>query len=637
MAGEARVLGDPPAEQTVRKVRQLIGEARTRPAGGIGAVLARRSWSRLARAYRWSGRERWLAYQAVLDDWAAAGTPDDDPRPELLASWGGGRRGFERHLMMLAQPPDHPQWAALAAYCVRHGILPRKPTDRVRLLALTGQAERRRALDPDGVLLARAYRTAHQQTRERLRAVLANEGDVDVARIVADTAGRAAARATGLATDEHAYLTGELAARRDWAGLWRLATSLPVLDAAGAARLIDPGWRLDAQRDRDLLARLARADPAALRDAGEALRFGGVLRVEVPGEVVAGTLSPDGRQLAVTARAPAPPAPAGAWSQGSISVYALPDGQLQRRYEVLLRDFAGLVFRGTALFAVDSATAAAAGPDFTRTRVYRFAGRFGTQVAGGDSSAAVAVAPRHRGFTTVSSDGTLAFYGRDGARFAGGPPGPAGGLVPGRAVMAAAPGGGYAAVADGTRVIVTDVRDPYQAKVVGRIEAAAPVTGLCPEDDGRVIIADHDGVWRWQAGSPPDDGPARGALRGGHSLVALAGRDDIGVLDGDGAVRYLDKRTLEAVTGPRELTGMSGTALWGQDGGPVHALAGDGAVHVALAPPGLRTLTTGAQAAWRPEDLATAPAVASIADRSPAARPLADLIAACLDHRFGSG
>jgi len=123
------VLGDPPVERTVQRVRQLISEAETQPAGGFRAVLARRSWSRLARAHQSSMMDRYRAYRAVLDDWAAAGAPDD-PRPELLARWVGGRRRFAVHLMMLAQPPDHPQWAALAAYCVRHDILPKKPADR---------------------------------------------------------------------------------------------------------------------------------------------------------------------------------------------------------------------------------------------------------------------------------------------------------------------------------------------------------------------------------------------------------------------------------------------------------------------------------------------------------------------------
>jgi hypothetical protein len=467
------VLGDPPVERTVQRVRQLISEAETQPAGGFRAVLARRSWSRLARAHQSSMMDRYRAYRAVLDDWAAAGAPDD-PRPELLARWVGGRRRFAVHLMMLAQPPDHPQWAALAAYCVRHDILPKKPADQVRFLTLTGQTERRRALDPDGSLLARAYRTAHRRTRARLREVLAGDG-VDVLEIMTEDAHR---RTTRLSPEEREYLASELARRRDWAELWRLAKDLPVIDAADAVRLIDPGWRPDAQRDRDLLTLLARAEPAVLRHAREALRRGCVVRVEVPGQIVAGALSVDGKRLAVTTVDPG--GSGDARDRGSVSVFGLPDGQVLDRHQIPVRDFAGLVFRGHALFAVDSVAARIADGaegtderDAPPTRVYRFA-EGGLASPSIDFAAVVALVPRNRGLAAVGADGVLACYGSDGV------------------------------------------------------------------------------------------------------------------------------------------------------------------VHVAAPPPGLRTLTTRPQAAWRPADAATARAAAAIAERSPAARPFCDLLTACLEYRFGT-
>lgn len=645
------MLGDPPVERTVQKVRQLISEAETQPAGGFRAVLARRSWSRLARAHQSSMTDRYRVYRAVLDDWAAAGAPDD-PRPELLARWVGGRRRFAVHLMTLAQPPDHPQWASIAAYCVRHDILPKKPADRVRFLALTGQAERRRALDPDGSLLARAYGTAHRRTRARLREVLAGDG-VDVLEIIAEDAHR---RTTRLSPEEREYLASELARRRDWAGLWRLARDLPVIDAAGVARLIDPGWRADAQRDRDLLTLLARADPALLRDAREALHRGCVVRVEVPGEIVAGALSVDGKRLAVTTADPGPRGPRAPWNQGWVSVFGLPDGQVLDRHQVPVRDFAGLVFRGAALFAVDSAAARSAGgaatgaaegaaaqadkPGAPLTRVYRFADGRGQTPPTDDSAPVVAVVPRNRGLAAVRADGVLACYGNDGARFAECQLGAADGFARAGVVAAAEPGRGHIAIADGSRVITVDVRDPYRARVVSRIADKIPVTGLCFDGAGGIIVADRDEVRRWPVSAPSAAANGEyetGTLGGGHSLVTVGGRDEICLLDRAGAVRYLDKRTLRPVSQRRELTGMTGTALWGQADGPGHALAGDGAVHVAVSPPGLRTLTTRPQATWRAADAATARAVAAIAERSPAARPFYNLLTACLEYRFGSG
>jgi hypothetical protein len=538
---------------------------------------------------------------------------------------------------------------------VRHDILPKKPADRVRFLALTGQTERRRALDPDGALLARAYRTAHRRTRARLRELLAGDGDVDMLRIMAEDAHR---RTTRLSPGEREYLASELARRRDWAGLWRLARDLPVLDAAEVARLIDPGWRPDPQRDRDLLTLLARADPAVLRPAREALHRGGVVRVEVPGQIVAGALSVDGRRLAVTTVDPAPHGSRDARDRGSVSVFGLPDGQVLDRQQIPVRDFAGLVFRGAALFAVDSAAArsaegaaegAAAGaadgpgraaePGAPLTRVYRFADGRGLTPPSIDSAAIVAVVPRNRGLAAVCADGGLACYGGDGARFAEGRLGTAAGLDRAGLVVAAQPNGGHIAIADGSQVITVDVRDPDRPEIRGRVTVKVPVTGLCFDGAGNIVVADRDGVRRWPVGARSAvavGGYAAVTPGGGHSLVAVGGRDELGLLDGAGAVRYLDNRTLEPVGQQRELTGMTGTALWGQADGPGHALAGDGAVHVAVSPPGLRTLTTRPQAAWRPADAAAARAAAAIAERAPAARPFSDLLTACLEYRFGT-
>ena len=448
------MLGDPPVERTVQRVRQLISEAETQPGGGFRAVLARRSWSRLARAHQSSMMDRWRAYQAVLNEWAAAGAPDD-PRPELLARWVGGRRRF-------------------------------------------------------------------------------------------------------------------------------------------------------------------------------------------------------GKRLAVTTVDPGPRGPRNPWNQGWVSVFGLPDGQVLDRHQVTVRDFAGLVFRGPALFAVDSAAARSAGgaatgaadgpegadePGAPLTRVYRFA-EGGLAPPSVDSAAVVALVPRNRGLAAVCADGVLACYGNDGARFAECQLGAADGFARAGVVAAAEPSSGHIAIADGSRVITVDVRDPHRARVVSRIADKIPVTGLCFDGTGGIIVADRDEVRRWPVGAP--SAAANGeyeteTLRGGHSLVTVGGRDEICLLDRAGVVRYLDKRTLRPVTQRRELTGMTGTALWGQADGSGHALAGEGAVHVAVSPPGLRTLTTRPQATWRVADAATARAVAAIAGRSPAARPFYDLLTACLEYRFGNG
>lgn len=197
------------------------------------------------------------------------------------------------------------------------------------------------------------------------------------------------------------------------------------------------------------------------------------MRLEVPGQIVAGALSVDGKRLAVTTVDPTPHGSRDAPDRDSVSVFGLPHGQVLDRQQIPVRDFAGLVFRGPALFAVDSAAdRATGGPDAPLTRVYRFAEDHGPEPPVGDASAVVAMVPRRRGFAGVRADGVLAVYGGDGARYADCPLG-ADGPVRAGLVAAAEPSSGYIGVADGARVIVVDARHAPTAEVVRRIEAGA--------------------------------------------------------------------------------------------------------------------------------------------------------------------
>ena len=86
-----------------------------------------------------------------------------------------------------------------------------------------------------------------------MRQALAGADDLDLVRVVA-AAGRDAVAT--ITPDEASYLAG----RRDWAGLWQLALSLPLADAVTAASLISDGWQPDDHAGQALLQQLATAD-----------------------------------------------------------------------------------------------------------------------------------------------------------------------------------------------------------------------------------------------------------------------------------------------------------------------------------------------------------------------------------------
>ncbi|WP_210571267.1 hypothetical protein [Streptomyces sp. GESEQ-4] len=113
---------------------------------------------------------------------------------------------------------------------------PAEPADRAAYLTLIGQGAQRQALDPDGSYLALAYRAAAPEVRERLRTVMAAEGDADVIRVV--VSGDQRDRIAEMSEGELDYLGHQLAEHRRWDELRRLIRDLPVPKAVAAAQLL---------------------------------------------------------------------------------------------------------------------------------------------------------------------------------------------------------------------------------------------------------------------------------------------------------------------------------------------------------------------------------------------------------------
>lgn len=173
---------------------------------------------------------------------------------------------------------------------------PAVPADRAAYLALIGQGAQRAALDPDGSLLALAYRAAAAEVRERLRAVMAAEGDSEVIRVV--VSGDQRERVAEMSRGEVDYLAGSLAEHGRWGELRRLALDLPLDRAVAAARLLPADERTGD--GAELLAVLAGGDPEALRGTVERLpreRYT-VHGFDCDGNLLA-SFSPDSSELAV--------------------------------------------------------------------------------------------------------------------------------------------------------------------------------------------------------------------------------------------------------------------------------------------------------------------------------------------------
>jgi hypothetical protein len=186
-----------------------------------------------------------------------------------------------------------PATSGLAAWCAGQGLAPADRAGRAAFFVATGQAAQYRAEDPDGSLLRLAYQTATGPERERLRAAIADAGDLDLLRLVA-SASVSSPRPT--TAGEARYLAGRLAARRDWDGLWRLAQRLPLAQAVAAMRSFDEAFRPAGDAERELFTCLAGTSPEPFARARDALLASSVRPVGAGSRAC--SMSPDGRELA---------------------------------------------------------------------------------------------------------------------------------------------------------------------------------------------------------------------------------------------------------------------------------------------------------------------------------------------------
>jgi len=226
-----------------RLLDRMQARAMRRRADGSRGRRARRALRALARRSRPGDRmavlwKVWLAY------------PDDQVW-DLLDS------RYRQIAFVAAINPREPTRSEVVAFCADRGLAPEEASERAMFFVLTGQQVQHRTEDPDGTLLAAAYRAAREDERDAVRQALAGADDLDLVRVVAG-AGRDTAPT--VTHEEARYLAWQLAGRRDWAGLWQLALDLPVAGAVFAGSNIGDGWQPADDAARALLQRLAGAD-----------------------------------------------------------------------------------------------------------------------------------------------------------------------------------------------------------------------------------------------------------------------------------------------------------------------------------------------------------------------------------------
>ncbi|GAB1513058.1 hypothetical protein [Actinophytocola sp. KF-1] len=490
---------------------------------------------------------------------------------------------------------------ALTAFCVEHHLAPADPRQAAMFFLLTGQDEQYRVADPDHSLLAVAYQGAGEDVRARVRARAA--GDPDLVRALADTVRRGGR--TRLGKREAAYLVDEFAQRRDWAGVWRLAKDLPVVDAAAAARRC-AGWR-PADHDAPLFDALAAVDPAELDESRRA-----TLRpVRLPtANPLRGSITPDGRRIAVVAA-------------NEAAVYTLPDAGAHTRVSV------GAHAR---ILALDADVLVVSGGDVQDDGVCRFPWR-GTLLRTADGFAGVVYDEKKN--TTLLH--LMSGSGRDFRRYRHRVLDVRAELaIPARhrvetCTVAIDPGSGRVAVAANDAL--------YLAQITAgglRPLATAPVgdgylrhLGFTGPD--RLLRLTWDGtvqLWRLDG-----DAPRVAAQRTAVAEVAdVPGAGVVAVLPRPGSrvpqrVRYLDGETLADVPTP---------AQFHDRGEPRHLFAAPGGDLLAVGYPEFVEVVDAALVALadRPLAAATPADLHAVRARGPATLFLG-LLHRCLAHRFG--
>jgi len=514
--------------------------------------------------------------------------------------------------------------ATLATFCKRHKLAPSDPVRRALFFALTRQPEQLQALDPDASLLSLAYASADQRTRARLQKEMLTSGPLDLVRVLAGEDRRG--RIHVMSEDEVRYLTEQLAARGAWEDLWRIVLELALIPSVRLMRLFTGRWAPRDDDSRELLARLAAADPDTLeRGVKEMHDLWPVAvkqaRIKFHGRVNDVSFAPDAALLAV------------AGSARVAGVVDLTRGQLTQRVAGFGASVGRVLHLGGGVFVAGERTnrkenecrllwCAEGKPETLAT------------VKGSVTSLALAGPGRYAAGTRSGQLllGTNAFeppkrvemaeLGEDGA-------------LDWPRALAADPEGHRLAVL-GRRLILTDretsevLARGYQQTMVARAVMLTP--GLLATSDQ---IGDIN-VLRNQRHTLKSI--ARTAVEGLGGLAALAAREQLVVATRAGELRFLEQATLRpmsVIAGPGDDGGQATSLHVGARGDFLAVGYDSGYTDVYdLRLGDMPSLVGRPLASMVPVHLGLLDAAVRAREVTGAPREVIDLLRACLEHRF---
>jgi hypothetical protein len=482
--------------------------------------------------------------------------------------------------------------AVLGEYCARHDLVPENAYERVVFFVLTGAVERYEATDPDGTLLAGAYRGADDMTRDALRRMMVATGGLDTVRVIAGHPGGA------LSAEEANHVAGQLALTREWDRLWRLVPAMPVASAMWAASLFED-WRPAGETDRAYFDRLVATDPDALA----ALDQAAVTELDAPYDErspFTASFTPDGAEVLVRGH--------------DVRLFAVPGGDLVARFPDT-----------DERLALGAGTIVHIGRDRDGLAVMRtVAGRPPEILSRCGTYPRIAATPT--GFV-VQENGTL---WRGGLLAWTGPIQlPFGATATLTAVDRTT--GTLAFSLDAGDVVLLDARLRVLAKTV--LGTSSSVLAVC--GPGTVLVwnefSPHLASWRRDGGSlvPSAVADVDADMWPVPVLGQVAARRD-------GVLTWLDGDTLTEVTGPPGLAGQDRTVVAFSPDGMLAAVADDGwfAVHH-LGLHRLAALTDRALTEAWPTDLDLVTTLAEL-PLSPQARDAVELLRAGLTHTIGT-